>query len=67
MEVKPRPSQWASQDDLEQAERRWPRSVPNAIHVAQIAQEVGLSIATAKVILAICWDGADGDCVELAE
>jgi len=65
--MKPRPSQWASQDDLDRAERRWPRSVANATHAARIAQEVGLSIPTAKVILAICRDGASGDCVELAE
>jgi hypothetical protein len=67
VEVNQPSSRWATSEEIAAAEAAWPRSVPDAVHIRQIAQEVGLSLATARLILAICRDGADGDCIEIAE
>jgi hypothetical protein len=56
---------WATEEETQAAEQAWPRSVPDAVHVSAIAKETGLSMATARLILAICRDRSPGDCVEI--
>ncbi len=60
-------TKWATAEEIAAAEAAWPRSIPIHVHVKAIAKETGLSIATARLILAVCRDGSPGDCIVLTE
>jgi len=60
VEVKP-PTKWAPAQEIAAAEHAWPRSVSDAIHVASIQKETGLSAATAKLALDLGRGDREGD------
>jgi hypothetical protein len=64
--VKSRATRWAT-SEIDAAERAFPRDVPDAIHVATIQRQTGLSAATARLALAICRGDSEGDCIEVAD
>jgi hypothetical protein len=64
--VKPiKPTRWATVAEIRAARRRWPYSVPDAVHVAAIRHQTGLSGHAAAECLAILRGDSEGDVVEL--
>jgi hypothetical protein len=61
VEVKPRPSRWATSDEIAAAEQAFPRDVPDEKHVIRIMAETGLSRQTSKLALAIIRGDSEGD------
>lgn len=61
------PTKWASDFEIEQALLRWPRSVPDDVHVRAIMKETGLSEDTARLALDIARGDSIGDVVEVKD
>lgn len=60
-------TKWASEALIADAVARWPRSVPDDVHVRQIMQETGMSEVTARLALDLARGDTEGDVIELAE
>jgi hypothetical protein len=67
VEVKSRATRWATDSEIAAAEQAFPRDLPDAVHVATIQRQTGLSPDTARLALAIMRGDSEGDCVEVAE
>lgn len=48
-----------------EAERRWPRDVPDETHIRQIMRDTGLPRADAAMCLAIERGDSEGDVIEV--
>lgn len=60
-------TKWASDAEIALAVARWPRDVPDEVHVRSIMRETGLSEATAQLSLDLARGDSEGDVVELTQ
>ena len=58
---------WATPEEQAAAEAKWPRSIPDSVHVRAIALQTGLSEATSRLALAIKRGDSVGDVVTVSE
>lgn len=60
-------TKWASDAEIALAVARWPRDVPDEVHVRAIMRETGLSEDVAHLLLDLGRGDSEGDVIEVDE